>query len=84
MNTRTTTEFSALMTRAGLGLEEAADLLGVSTRTVRRYINGEGKRVVHLKLGKLREIANTRGPDRSEGFPLHRPVRGDWWTTSAV
>ena len=66
--TTTTTEFSDLMTRAGLGLEEAADLLGVSTRTVRRYINGEGKRVVHLKLGKLREIANTRGPDRSEGF----------------
>ena len=69
MDTRRTTEFSELMTRAGLGIEEVAGLLGVSARTVRRYINGERKRLDQLKIGKLRQIANTRCPaERSEGF----------------
>ena len=57
------------MTRAGLGIEDAALLLGVSARTVRRYINGERKRIDHLKIDKLREVANARFPvGRSEGF----------------
>ena len=61
--------FSELMTRAGLGIEEAAGLLGVNPRTVRRYINGERKRIDLLKLDKLREVANARCPaDRPEGF----------------
>ena len=69
MHTRRTIEFSELMNRAGLGIEEAAGLLGVNARTVRRYINGERKRIDQLKIDKLREIANTRCPaDRSEGF----------------
>ena len=69
MDTHNITEFSELMTRAGLGIEEAAGLLGVNSRTVRRYINGEKKRIDQLKIAKLREIANTRCPaDRSEGF----------------
>ena len=64
-----TNEFSDLMTRTGLGIEEAADLLGVNSRTVRRYINGEGRRIDRLKVEKLREIANARCPtDRSGGF----------------
>ena len=63
------TEFSALMMRAGLGIDEAAALLGVNDRTVRRHCKGEGKRVDPLKLDKLREIANARCPQiRSEGF----------------
>ena len=62
-------EFSELMTRAGLGLDEAAGLLDVNSRTVRRYINGEAKRIDRLKIERLREIANTRCPqDRTEGF----------------
>ena len=62
-------EFSQLMTRAGLGIDEAAGLLGVNSRTVRRYINGEARRVDRLKIEKLREIANARCPvDRPEGF----------------
>ncbi len=69
MDTRGTSEFSELMTRAGLGIEEAAGLLGVNARTVRRYINGERKRIDRLKIDKLREVANARCPaDRSEGF----------------
>jgi len=62
-------EFSGLMTRAGLKIEEAAGLLGVNARTVRRYINGESKRIDQLKIDKLREVANARCPEnRSEGF----------------
>ncbi len=55
-----TNEFSDLMTRAGLGIAEAAGLLGVTPRSVRRYINGERKRLDLLKIEKLREVANTR------------------------
>ena len=62
-------EFSRLMTRAGLGIEDAALLLGVNSRTVRRYVNGERKRIDPLKIDKLREVANTRCPaHRSEVF----------------
>ena len=64
-----TSEFSELMTRAGLGIQEAAGVLGVHDRTVRRYMKGEAKRIDPLKLEKLREIANTRSQaDRPEGF----------------
>ncbi len=35
-------------------------MLGVSARTVRRYVRGETKRIDPLKLDKLREIANAR------------------------
>jgi len=62
MNPQGTGEFSELMTRAGLGIQEAAGLLGVNARTVRRYLNGEGKRVDRLKIEKLREVANARCP----------------------
>lgn len=69
MDTSGTTEFSGLMTRAGLGIGETSGLLGVSPRTVRRYINGEAHRIDPLKLDRLREIANARCPgDRPEGF----------------
>lgn len=69
MDTQGANEFSKLMTRAGLGIEEAAGLLGVNSRTVRRYINGEGKRIDRLKIEKLREVANARcAAHRSEGF----------------
>ena len=64
-----TTEFSQLITRTGLGIDETASLLGVTPRTVRRYINGEGRRVDRLKIEKLREIADQRNPGNSpEGF----------------
>ena len=69
MDTESGTEFADLMTRAGLGIQETAGLLGVNDRTVRRYINGEAKRVDRLKIDKLREVANERSPvDRPEGF----------------
>ena len=69
MNPQGTTEFSELMTRAGLAIGEAAELLGVNARTVRRYINGEGKRIDRLKIEKLREVANMRCPtNRQERF----------------
>ena len=62
-------EFSELMVRAGLGIAEAADLLGVHDRTVRRYRNGEARRIDRLKIEKLREIADERyGNRREEGF----------------
>lgn len=54
------TEFSDLMTRAGLGVGDASGLLSVSPRTVRRYLNGEVKRIDPLKISKLREVANAR------------------------
>ena len=69
MERHSTTEFSDLMDRAGLGIDEAAELLGVNTRTIRRYIKGEAKRVDHLKLEKLRDEANARcAEDRPDGF----------------
>ena len=69
MDRNSGTEFAELMTRTGLGIQEAAGLLGVNDRTVRRYINGEAKRVDRLKIDKLREVANARCPDdRPEGF----------------
>lgn len=64
-----TNEFSDLMTRTGLGIEEAAGVLDVNSRTVRRYINGEGRRIDRLKLEKLREMADARSPaDRRGDF----------------
>ena len=69
MDTAGTTEFSGLMTRAGLGIAEASGLLGVSPRTVRCYINGEARRIDALKLERLRQIANARCPgNRPDGF----------------
>lgn len=63
------TEFSGLISRAGLGIYEASELLGVSSRTVRRYIKGETGRIDPLKLDRLREVANARcQKDRPEGF----------------
>ena len=57
------------MTRAGLGIVETAGMLGVSARTVRRYVKGEPKRIDPLKLDKLREITNARCPlIRPESF----------------
>ena len=62
-------EFAGLMTRAGLGIHETAGLLGVNERTVRRYINGEARRVDPLKIDRLREVANARCPgNRPDGF----------------
>ena len=64
-----TNEFSELMTRAGLGMEEAAKLLGISSRTVRRHVRGETRRIDRLRIDRLREIANARcGAGRPEGF----------------
>lgn len=69
MDASGTVEFSELMTRAGLSISEAAELLDVNPRTVRRYINGEGRRIDRLKIEKLCEIANGRcRSDRAEGF----------------
>ena len=69
MDHETGAGFADLMTRAGLGIHEAAGLLGVNERTVRRYINGEARRVDPLKLDRLREVANARCPgDRPDGF----------------
>jgi len=69
MGTHPRTEFAELMDRAGLGIKEAAELLGINERTVRRHMNGEGKRIDALKLDKLREVANSRcARDRPEGF----------------
>lgn len=69
MGTHPRTEFAELMDRAGLGLKEAAELLSTNARTVRRHMNGEGKRIDALKLDKLREVANSRcARKRPEGF----------------
>jgi len=63
-------EFSELMTRAGLGIENAAELLDINPRTVRRYVKGEGKRIDRLKIDKLREVADRRCPANrwADGF----------------
>ena len=64
-----TNEFSELMTRAGLGMEEAAKLLGISSRTVHRHVSGETKRIDRLRIERLREIANARcGAGRPQRF----------------
>ena len=69
MGVHRTTEFSQLMTRAGLRIDDTAALLGVNARTVRRYINGEARRIDPLKIDKLREVANVRCPaERPAGF----------------
>lgn len=63
------TEFSDLMDCSGLGIDEAAGLLGVSARSIRRYIRGEVKRIDPLKLERLRAEANVRcGSDRPDEF----------------
>ncbi len=53
--------------RAGLGIDGASGLLGISSRTVRRYIKGEIERIDPLKIEKLREFANKRCKDRRDG-----------------
>ena len=54
-------ELPELVTRTGLGIQDVAEMLGVNGRTVRRYINGEVKRLDPLKIEKLREVANSWG-----------------------
>ena len=67
MNAHTRTEFADLMDRAGLGIEEAAKLLSVSERSIRRYVDGTGSRVDPLKLEKLCQVANERCKRQPEG-----------------
>ena len=56
MNGNNTTEFSRLMTRAGLGIGEAASVLGVHDRTVRRYMKGETRRIAPCReVGEQRD-----------------------------
>ena len=69
MNAHPRTEFAELMERAGLCIETAAEMLDVSDRTIRRNINGEGKRIDQLRLARLREAADSRCTgQRPEGF----------------
>ena len=69
MDVSAVTEFSNLMDRTGLGIDETAQLLGVSDRTIRRYIKGEAKRIDRLKLERLRDEADARCPiNRLDGF----------------
>ena len=69
MDAPNSNEFPELMTRTGLGIQDVAELLCVNGRTVRRYINGEVKRLDPLKIEKLREIADSRCLRREpEGF----------------
>lgn len=70
MNVHSKTEFAELMDRAGLGIDEVAGLLGVSDRSIRRYIDGIGKRVDPLKLDKLKQVASQRcnRPVGHDGF----------------
>ncbi len=69
MSAHPRTEFAELMERAGLCIETAAEMLDVSERTIRRNINGEGKRIDQLRLARLREAADARcTEDRSGGF----------------
>lgn len=42
MNAHPRTEFAELMERAGLDIDTTAELLGVSDRTIRRNMKGEG------------------------------------------
>ena len=55
------TEFAELMVRAGLQPRQAAAELGISERTVRRHAKGECQRTDHLRIERLREIANIKG-----------------------
>ena len=69
MDTLHINEFSELVARVGLSIKEIASLLDVSPRTVRRYIQNEGKRIDRLKIEKLREFVNIRCPaERQESF----------------
>ena len=69
MNGNNTTEFSRLMTRAGLGIGEAASVLGVHDRTVRRYMKGETRRIAPWQRGRgatgssVRAATGTCGPE---------------------
>lgn len=66
MRTRKQTEFSRLRRQACLTIEQAAELLAVSSRTAYRY--EEGGRVPRLALRTLRECADrTAEPTRAQG-----------------
>ena len=67
MNASSRTEFADLMDRTGLSIDEAAELLSVSDRSIRRYIEGSGVRVDPLKLDRLRQVANERCKRHPEG-----------------
>ncbi len=69
MDVSAVTEFTELMDRTGLGIGGTAQLLGVSDRTIRRYIKGEARRIDRLKLERLRDEADARCPiNRLDGF----------------
>jgi len=60
MSRADSTEFSELMQRAGLSIDETADLIGRHSRTVRRYIGGTGTPISRLILRTLRDAADRR------------------------
>lgn len=65
------TEFANLMIRAGMGIGETSSLLDISPRTVRRYMNGEARRIDSRKIERLRNIASSRPPDAMrDRFPF--------------
>ncbi len=53
------TEFALLREQASLGIDEAASLLGVSSRTIRRYDNGATK-PRSLYLDRIRHLARAK------------------------
>ncbi|QFT92059.1 DNA-cytosine methyltransferase [Roseovarius sp. THAF9] len=66
---QTTGDFATLLAKAGLGIEEAAELLDMSPRSVRRHIKGESKKLDRIRLERLREIADSRcSGERPDGF----------------
>src|SRR4051794_33059824 len=63
-----TDDFATLRQQASLTLEEAANLLSVSTRTIRRYDNGESG-PNQLAWRVLREEVSKRSGDSSQSMP---------------
>lgn len=75
MELHSANEFSELMTRAGLGMKEAATLLGISPRTVRRHVRGETRRIPTVlsrfpRAACIRGIAEGLDPGVAEAFLL--------------
>lgn len=62
----TAEDFAALFRRSGLSLDEAEELLGISTVQIRRYVKGACP-VPKLVSEKLREVAKARTPVRGPG-----------------
>lgn len=66
MSLVSTEGFADLVSRTGMSYSQIGQLIGRDDRTVRRYVNGDAKRIDRLVWEKVREAANAQCRERPQ------------------